>query len=454
MSPVVAVIPNDVVGPNMAGPGIRAWEFCRVLSQHVTVRLLIPPLIAAPSAAQMNGRMPSDTIQPQLCHDSAALRRAVADCDIMITRGVILEAYPFLLEMGKRLVLDMYSPVLLEGLQQLAHAESATQLATFERNRSMVTRQLAAADFVLCASEKQRDYWLGWLSAIGRINPLTHNQDHTLRRLIDVVPFGLSAEPPEKTAVVLKGVYPGIAASDRVILWSGGIWNWLDVPTLMRAMALVAQQRDDVKLFFMGTKRPNQTMTSDTAVATAMALSQSLGLTGKSVFFNDWVAYDQRHNYLLEADLGVSLHLDHIETRFAFRTRLLDHIWAGLPTVATQGDVLAERMAQRGLATLVAPGDASALAAAMLAALANGGKGGETAVGFTQLASELTWQRVIVPLVTYCTQAEPAADHAYQPAGGQREASLWQKGWLALRRGGVAGLWREARQYAAWRQRR
>ena len=47
------------------------------------------------------------------------------------------------------------------------------------------------------------------------------------------------------------------------------------------------------------------------------------------MFFNeDWVAYDDRQNYLLEADVGVSTHLDHVETEFSFRTRILDYLWA------------------------------------------------------------------------------------------------------------------------------
>ncbi len=29
----VLLVTNDVIGPNMAGPGIRFWEFARVLSQ-------------------------------------------------------------------------------------------------------------------------------------------------------------------------------------------------------------------------------------------------------------------------------------------------------------------------------------------------------------------------------------------------------------------------------------
>ena len=51
--------------------------------------------------------------------------------------------------------------------------------------------QLDHGDFFICASEAQRDFWIGALHSRGRINPLTYADDPTLRRLIDVVPFGL-----------------------------------------------------------------------------------------------------------------------------------------------------------------------------------------------------------------------------------------------------------------------
>ncbi|NJP07416.1 MAG: glycosyltransferase family 4 protein, partial [Chloroflexaceae bacterium] len=69
-----------------------------------------------------------------------------------------------------------------------------------------------------------------------------------------------------------------------------------------------------------------------------VALADELGLRDTTVFFNDhWVPYTERGRYLLEADIGISTHLEHIETRFAFRTRVLDYIWAGLPMVVSDG---------------------------------------------------------------------------------------------------------------------
>lgn len=437
----------------MAGPGIRYWEFARVLSRHFQVELLLPPLLQQSEAPR-----PPFPAAVRLCTDRQMLRHHAKSADVIITRGVILTAYPFLTQLDKPIVLDMYSPILLEGLQQMAAASTLERQTSFTRTLQMLRSQLQLADFLLCASEKQRDYWLGMLSTLGRINPHTHEQDHTLRRLIDVVPFGLPAAPPQATAPALKGIVPGIGPEDKVILWGGGIWNWLDAETLIVAMARLQTLRPDVKLFFMGTRRPNSAIVSDDAVARAMTLSSEYGLTGTAVFFNDWVPYDQRHNYLLEADVGVSLHLDHVETRFSFRTRLLDYIWAGLPTVATGGDVIGEMMAAHGVARVVSPQNVDELVDALLSILDQSDFRRAVMPQFRTLATQFTWERVAQPLVDFCHNPSFAADRPFRQQYQMEPTStgpvaLLRKSWQAVRLGGIMGLIKEVRAYLRWQQR-
>ena len=53
-----------------------------------------------------------------------------------------------------------------------AEAAVATWCA---RATDVLNEQLARGDFFLCASDKQRDFWLGQLAAVGRINPVTYD---------------------------------------------------------------------------------------------------------------------------------------------------------------------------------------------------------------------------------------------------------------------------------------
>ncbi len=441
----ILLICNDLIGEKMAGPGIRYWEMGQALRQHFHVTLAIPPFLSHKAS-------PSTESWVRLCSTTASLREATQAADIVITLGIVPYLYPFLAKMNKPLVIDLYDPFLLEILQRPRSQETNSYRHYLEALRI----QLLAGDFFICAGEKQRDYWLGMLSAMGRINPYTYQDDPSLRKLIDVVPFGLPNTPPQHHQQVLKGVHRAIAKQDKVLLWGGGIWEWFDALTLIRAMPIVLRHRDDVKLFFMGIRRPTQSGPLPPIVQEAITLSQSLGLYNSHIFFNDWVPYEARQNYLLEADIGISLHREQIEARFAFRTRLLDYLWAGLPIITTQGDVLGEQLAKEGLATLVPFGDTQGVAEAILSHLQHPLSSAERQRRIHQAISRYQWGRVLEPLMAYCHAPTLAPDKAhltsYVPGNSQGLFQQLRAGWEIFHREGWKALLRQIKAYLRWRQ--
>jgi glycosyltransferase involved in cell wall biosynthesis len=236
----------------------------------------------------------------------------------------------------------------------------------------------------------------------------------------------------------MKGVVPGIGPHDRVVLWGGGIWNWLDPLTVIRAVHRL--RRPEVKLFVLGTTRPNAGVPTMAMQMRAVALAEELGVLGTTVFFNEgWVPYERRAAYLLEADVGVSAHLDELEARFAYRTRLLDCIWAALPIVTTDGDSLAELVEHHGLGLVVSPEDIEGYAVAIGTLLDRGRESFTSA--FDAVRGELAWQRSVDRLewLLLLPKAGPRATRA--PA--MRQASyLALRVRVALATRGVLGLGR------------
>ena len=93
---------------------------------------------------------------------------------------------------------------------------------------------LLAGDAFICASERQRDLWLGALGALGRLSHEEHTRDPSFRHLIDVVPFGIDAEPPTVAwPSASRAMLPGVDEHSRVLVWGGGLWNWLDPLTVI-----------------------------------------------------------------------------------------------------------------------------------------------------------------------------------------------------------------------------
>jgi glycosyltransferase involved in cell wall biosynthesis len=117
----------------------------------------------------------------------------------------------------------------------------------------------------------------------------------------------------------------------------------------------------------MGLRHPNPAVAETSMSGQTLALAEASGLLGRTVHANrSWVPYGERQNHYLDADLGVSMHDDHLETRFSFRTRTLDYLWAGLPMVLTQGDAIADLTRTRGLGRVVPARDERAIADAVL----------------------------------------------------------------------------------------
>jgi glycosyltransferase involved in cell wall biosynthesis len=171
-------------------------------------------------------------------------------------------------------------------------------------------------------------------------------------------------------------------------------------------------KRPEVKLVFMGTQHPNPLVKPMRAVAASRERAEALGVLDRHVFFNDWVPYTERARYLAEADLGVSTHREHLETHFAFRTRMLDYVWARLPIVCTDGDAFARLVRDERLGAVVPPGEAGALAAAIDRLLGDEAARAAARERLRQLGREMQWSRVVAPLARFLAEPRPAADHA------------------------------------------
>ncbi len=402
----VLIISHDVVGSRMAGPGIRYWELAHVLSQHMSVILAAPGPIDLDSA--------SVELWPYDMGDWGSIATALDRSQVLLACGDVLDRFPQLIDLGIPLIVDGYDPHSLETLA--LHSESPEQEALHHRREQILQLQCRAGDFFICASERQRDWWLGLLEATGRINVHTYGQDPSLRSLVDLVPFALPSSPMRHTRRVLKGVWPGIGSEDKVVLWGGGLWQWLDPITAIQAMAKLRVERPAVKLVFPGTRHPNPRAVPKMPVLdAAIQLADQLGLRDQSVFFGDWVPYQDWPNYLAESDVAVSLHLNTVEARLAFRSRLLDYVWAGLPMVVTGGDATSELVQHWGLGKVVGYQDAEMVHRAMLELLDT--PRAAMSAAFEAAQSSLTWERAAAPLLAFCLSPKQAADRVagHQP---------------------------------------
>ncbi|GAA5168972.1 MULTISPECIES: glycosyltransferase [Amycolatopsis] len=421
----ILVLTGDAITERMAGPAIRAWNIASALAPEHDVRLVTVNPVAAPPPAPF----------PVSAARKRDLTEPVEWADVVILQGHVLEMAPALKaeHSHKIVVCDLYDPMHLELLEQGKSAPDDKRAADLVGVTRVLDAQLERGDFFLCASERQRHFWLGHLAALGRLTPRLYDADPTTQSLLAVVPFGLPAEPPVRTGPGLRATLDGIAETDHVVLWAGGVYSWFDPLTLVGAIDRLRQRRPDVRLVFLGMKHPNPEVAEMDIGARTMRLADRLGLTGKHVFFNEhWVPYGERQNWLLDADCGVTTHFEHVETTFAFRTRVLDYLWAGLPIVTTDGDAFADLVRDEKLGVVVPAEDADALADALERAMYDEEFAAACKERIAAVARRYAWPEALKPLVEFCRNPRPAADRL--PGSADLVVSAPLRGTEALRR--------------------
>jgi len=384
----------------MAGPAIRAWHLADCLAADHDVELVT------------TGLCELESVRFNVCAvDEAALRGAVRRCEVLICQGWLLAGRPWIVLSDVIIVCDIYDPLHLEQLEHSRDHGGEKWRREVHGAVAVLNEQLRRGDFFTCASEKQRAFWLGQLAGMGRVNPANYGADPTLRRLIDVVPFGCSDAAPVAERSAIRGVLPGVDDTSKVVLWGGGIYNWFDPITLIKAVDRLRHRHPELRLVFMGVQHPNPEVPTMRVAVEAQQLAHQLGLAGSVIHFNEgWVPFAERQELLLDADIGVSSHFDHLETEFSFRTRILDYLWAGLPMVLTAGDFFAELIDQRAAGLVVPAQDVAALEAALDELLSDPKLFQRCAEQSRNLGLELRWSEVTEPLQRFCQRPARAPD--------------------------------------------
>jgi glycosyltransferase involved in cell wall biosynthesis len=338
---------SGALGEDLAGPQIRAVEFAKALARDYEVTLA--------SSEGTDGERDGVRV---IAADRLRLLRESACHDAILSGSFP----PYLLAckslQGFVAITDQYDP----HDQEIATKQQTDR----QRNRELRARaawqalQLRYADIVLCASERQRVQLARTLDSLpgprsGALDPV-------------VVPFGIPDPPPPSARRPLHEHFPQLADGDTLVLWWGSVWRWLDADTVVRAFATMAAARPDLKLVITAGRPPHSgSERFYNAADEVRALAAELGVLGHTVLFLDeWIPYDRRHDYLREADIGLTLHRHADEAQLAARARYMDYLSAELPCVLGRGDETAEEFAAAGFATLLDSPSPTDLAAALL----------------------------------------------------------------------------------------
>jgi glycosyltransferase involved in cell wall biosynthesis len=384
----VLVVTDDRLGKMLGGAAIRAYEIARSLADVADVTLAAP-------GVEPPGLSPVRHVPFEL-DDPGPLRGLIEDADVVIMRPPNPVVASWLRASGARIVYDLCDPLPLDILEAQASSSRERQLLWHTVALDHFLAALHSGHHFICSGRRQRDMYVGALLASRLIHPAAYRADPSFRSFLEEVPFGIPSGPPRRVeGAGPRARYPAIADDGQIVLWNGGIWNWLDPCTAVAATVKAAERNPRVRLVFMfaqGGEGPERR-----EARAARALAERLGALDTLVFFNEEpISYEERASWLMDAHGILSTHLDHLESNFSFRTRLLDCFWAGVPAVCTAGDELSELIERLDGGVTVPPGDVDAVADGIVEVLGRGPEAYRERL--LAESAELVWPKATEPL--------------------------------------------------------
>jgi len=395
----LALISSEPLRPRAAGIGIRYLELARRLpAAGVDVVAVSPadpeevPLPPGTARRFVAGRLPE----------------ILADCDAALAQGQL--ANDLLLECPDLPVaIDLYDPWLVENL----HYTAELGLDPYRNDHATWVLQLSHGDLFLCSSDEQRLYYLGFLTALGRVNPQRIAEDPDCAGLIVPMPFGVPTElPPHRPYLEPRGTIAG--APERRLLF-GGLYDWYDPETLLDALEILERRMTEggaggseprpelAGWSVLFIRNPNPEATPQRLLREVERRCRERGWWQERVKLIDWVPAERRWDLLRDVDALVAPHRPSLETRLSMRTRFLEALAVGCPVVTSEGGAVSRLLREHAAGWVVPPGDAAGVADALEEVLTETADARERRLRHTEaLVAQFSWDRVLEPLLGFC----------------------------------------------------
>jgi glycosyltransferase involved in cell wall biosynthesis len=373
MSTVVVVTP-DIVGERMAGPGIRAYHLAAELAKRFPTTLV----------AKVGDFRPSGEAFAVAARKSAEGERAMREADVLIgqpARGFRRR------RRAQRVVFDLFDPVVLELRELYGKSPSMRQRIHIAAEWWRLRTALRTGDLLISATAAQQRFYRSVLD--GGVP------------WVDV-PFGVDLQASRPGSSRGGPLVPGegdggILQEAPLVIWGGGLWEWLDPDLAVEAIIRLNGEGLPCRLLFLGRSRPN----SDLVSAQREERFDAMLLRGAPyVIANEsWVPYRERLAWLCRGKVAIMLHRPAAEAEYSIRTRLFDAIAAGLPVVATEKGFAAELVEREGLGVVVAASSVEAVAGAVRRLLTDDVFHAACVKNLERIRPRFAWEEVTRPLI-------------------------------------------------------
>jgi glycosyltransferase involved in cell wall biosynthesis len=367
----VDTIPGS--GRNVSGGGLRAWGLGEGLkSKGHEVIYSMPRKIV--EGGNFSKEFIDYAYQPE--HLWKIIRKVVPDVIIFEQWGLAT----YLEKTNIPVIIDLHGSLIIENYfrkHRGLHYNIAAKIKT-----------LTKADFIICPSQRQKNYFIPWLMLSGFL---------VGEESIAVVPVSLSPELPQKNP-----------SDELTFIFSGGLWPWINpfpaldivaeqVSKLGNGQLKVFAQKPDIKKLLPKDKFGNGKNFSFAGIKDM-----------DRVKINPFVPHENLLKELSTADVAVDIYQWNRERELAFSTRTIEFLWSGLPVIHADYSEISQYITEYQAGWCLDPNDVESIRKVVSEICDDPFKAREYGKNAQRLVREhFTWERTIDPLNNYVMSPLP-----------------------------------------------
>ncbi|AJF61821.1 TPA: glycosyltransferase [Candidatus Woesearchaeota archaeon] len=366
------------------GPSIRLWELAKALTKKGH-KVTIAEKDRGKELTRENIRF--------ISYIPAQILKGIRKYDVAFIQ-IWFDDHEFLSRVKIPIVVDVYAPYLLEHIHY-DYKKTQSDFWRFTDDIFLSTLiPFQYGDYFICASERQRRYYLGMLAAVGRVNPYNRK-----RNLVGIVPFGVKSGKPLGKKKILRKAIPG---DKKIILWMSTFFNWLDPMQTARIMHEISKKSDKYVLAVVGAQSPfvYKKLYEDN-YNKFYRFVKDKKMLNKSVFLFDYADYEDIDSIYNESDLFIATYPQGIlETELSYRTRVSEAMYGRLPVIVSGGDTVAE-LVKRYQTGVVIDGKTPEETASVVLKLSEKDKAAMKK-NIEKFVSDNAWDKLVGPLDNFC----------------------------------------------------
>ncbi|MBV7701688.1 hypothetical protein NOVA_02785 [Nocardia nova] len=330
-----------------SGIGLRVAELSAALAHDFSVYIYSPVT---------EGHEPIDVGDAELVTDEADWPGLLTDADAVFFFDM---PDPHRIEQARRegaLIVSENAPPIEQLEYPRFRPGGVFDTDTYRELVDTYRFQLTHSDLFIARSHVERTTLIANLAGYGLLSPQDLARSRQLDHRITTIPIGYSTTTSPGAAARIPGA-PGQGRGE--VLWTGGLWTFMDPVAAVRAVATARADGVDVGLRFLHAAPHPDT---DAVHAEVTSAANDLGIDDHVVLHTDPVRHDDRDRYLRHAAGLICLARPGIENQTCVRLRARDSRLYGLTLLVDPFGATATELAADGLAVAVDPADTDTIA--------------------------------------------------------------------------------------------